>query len=49
VFLEPPSFLVKIVGIVPQIDQSRRNYGTNTKFQRSQAIFTQNKQFFDRF
>lgn len=45
-FLEPPSFLVKIVGIVPQIDQSRRNYGTNTKFQRSQAIFTQNKQFF---
>ena len=45
-FLEPPNFLVKIVGITSQIGQRYRNYGTNTKFQRSRTIFTQNRKFF---
>jgi hypothetical protein len=44
--LAPPNFLIRIVDMMPQISSSSRNYGTNTKFQRSQVIFTQNKRFF---
>lgn len=42
--LTPPHLLIKIVGIVLQINQPR-DYSTNSKFQRSQAIFTQNKRY----
>lgn len=42
--LAPPHLLIKIAGIIPQNNHSR-DYSTNSKFQRSQVIFTQNKRY----